>query len=223
MSAPDSDRTEPGSDRLILFTRYPRPGATKTRLIPAVGPEGAAAVQRELAERAFAFARMARAQGGIDLEVRTTGAEPAEFEPVYGTDLAFVEQGSGDLGQRLARAFSQAFAAGFERAAVIGTDCPDATDARLLGSFDALRSSSAVIGPAEDGGYWLFGLELAAAGHLDELFAGIEWGTGEVAAATRTRVAAAGLQLAELEVLSDVDRPEDLERWLENQPRTGLP
>ncbi len=223
MSAPESNRDEPGTDRLILFTRYPRPGETKTRLIPAVGPEGAAAVQRELAERTFAFARMARARGRVDLEVRVTGAEPAEFEPVYGADLNFVEQGAGDLGQRLARALKEAFAAGFERAAVLGTDCPEATDVQLLQGLEALRSASAVIGPAEDGGYWLLGLERAAAGHLATLFADIEWGTDRVAEVTRARLAAAGLELTELETLADVDRPEDLERWLGSRPRTSLP
>ena len=91
----------------------------------------------------------------------------------------------------------------------IGADAPDLTAALLRDAADALRHSPAVIGPAEDGGYWMLGLR----GDVPCIFEGIDWGTDAVFAQTAARLAEAGIAPTILPTLADCDRPEDLARW----------
>jgi rSAM/selenodomain-associated transferase 1 len=186
--------------RILLFTRFPEPGRAKTRLIPALGPRGAAQLHRRLTERTLAQVRAT----GLPFEVRTTGRPRQEFVEWLGTE-AVADQGEGDLGERLQRA-GPPYPCIF-----IGADAPDLTAADLLDAARALASHDAVIGPAKDGGYWLLGL----ARPLDALFADMEWGTDRVLPATLARLEAAGMKTARLRVLADLDRPEDLQRWPE--------
>lgn len=186
------------SPRVVLFARYPHAGQAKTRLIPALGPDGAARLHRTLTERTVMTVR----QSGLVLEVRSTGAAVATFAEWLGAEN-IVDQGDGDLGERLARAgppYPTLF---------IGADAPDVTPALLRDAADALISARAVIGPAEDGGYWLLGLTRA----VDGVFAGIDWSTDAVCAQTRARLADAAIDPVMLPVLADCDRPEDLARW----------
>lgn len=184
--------------RVVLFTRYPEPGRAKTRLIPALGAAGAAALHRKLTERTLAAVR----QSGLELEVRTTGAPVEAFADWLGGDDV-VDQGAGDLGARLARAgppYPTIF---------IGADAPDVTPALLRKAAEALTHATAVIGPASDGGYWLLGLARV----VPDIFAGIDWGTGAVFEQTRMRLTAAAVDPVVLPELADCDRPEDLKRW----------
>ena len=192
--------------RLILFTRYPEPGRTKTRLIPALGAEGAAALQQRMSEAIVA--RMARfaARSPVSLEIRYAGGTRQAVEAWLSSDIPCLDQGAGDLGDRLRRAFSQAFAEGNRQVVVIGADCPDLTPALFAQAFAALESRELVLGPALDGGYYLIGLNRPA----PELFANIPWGSGEVLAATLKQAQAMALSTRLLEPLADVDRPEDL-------------
>ena len=186
------------SPRVVLFTRYPEPGRAKTRLIPALGEHGAAQLHRMLTERAIATTQAA----GLSLEVRTTGALVARCVDWLGP-LAFIDQGEGSLGDRLARA-----AAPYPTI-FIGADAPDLTPALLHNAADALARARVTIGPAADGGYWLLGLREATAG----VFEGIEWGTERVFAQTMTRLSNSGIAPIVLPELADCDRPEDLVRW----------
>jgi rSAM/selenodomain-associated transferase 1 len=190
--------------RILLFTRFPEPGRAKTRLIPALGAAGAAELHRRLTERTLEQVRAT----ALPFEVRTTGRPPQEFVGWLGTD-AVVDQGEGDLGERLQRA-GPPYPCIF-----IGADAPDLIAADLHDAVRALASHDAVIGPAEDGGYWLLGL----ARPLDALFADMEWGTDRVLPATLARLGAAGMSTARLRVLADLDRPEDLQRWPELSAR----
>lgn len=186
------------SPRVVLFARYPEAGRAKTRLIPALGAEGAARLHRTLTERTV----MAVRQSGLALEIRSTGAAVATFADWLGAEN-IVDQGEGDLGERLARAgppYPTLF---------IGSDAPDLTPALLRNAADALIHAPAVIGPAADGGYWLLGLARAVA----DVFAGIDWSTDAVCAQTTARLAAAGIDPVMLPELADCDRPEDLVRW----------
>ena len=185
--------------RLVLFTRYPEPGLAKTRLIPALGPDGAARVHRRLTERSVATMR----ESGLPIELRITGAEPAAFAAWLGDDLVFVPQGDGDLGERMTRASSDA------PVILLGADTPDLAAAHLIKAATALARSDIVIGPAEDGGYWLLGL----ARPMPFLFTDMPWSTDAVFPITRARLAEAGLEPKLLVTLADCDRPEDIAHW----------
>ena len=189
--------------RIVVFTRFPTPGRAKTRLIPALGAERAAALHRRLAERTLDVVRAS----GLPFEVRSTGAPQADFIEWLGIDglgpATVVDQGGGGLGERLV-------AAGPPYPTVfIGSDAPDLTPDLLSQAASALDRAPAVIGPAEDGGYWLLGLRA----RCDAVFADIPWSTDRVCAETLVRLEAASLCPAWLPTLADCDRPEDLVRW----------
>lgn len=196
-------------DRLILFTRYPEPGVTKTRLIPALGKNGAADLQRRMTEAAAVQAEM------------VAGSRPVGFDICYdGQDHELVTQwlktlapkgkcrpqGEGDLGLRMRRAFEQAFAEGCQRVVLFGCDCPKLTAMIMEQALAALADHDLVIGPALDGGYYLLGMT----GPHYFLFENIEWGNDAVLANTIKQAEAFGLRIFLLESLADVDRPEDL-------------
>lgn len=186
------------SPRVVVFTRYPAPGAAKTRLIPALGADGAAALHRRLTERTLVAVRAS----GLPFEVRVTGARPEAIGAWLG-DAPAVDQGASDLGDRLRRAgppYPTLF---------IGADAPDLAPDHLCAAALALAGAEVVIGPAEDGGYWLLGLARAR----DTLFADMPWGTERVYSETLARLATAGVVPAILPTLADLDRPEDLARW----------
>lgn len=193
--------SDPQDVRIVAFARFPVAGLCKTRLIPAVGPDGAAAIHTRLVERCIAAMR----GSGLCVELRTTGAETAAFRDWLGDDISFIDQGEGDLGDRLTRA-----AAPYP-VIFIGSDAPDLDATRLIAAANALRGAEAVIGPAEDGGYYLLGLSAPA----PWLFTEMDWGTETVFAETMRRLAAHGIAPVVLDPLADVDRPEDLARWPE--------
>ncbi|HAK94415.1 MAG TPA: hypothetical protein DCM87_05300 [Planctomycetes bacterium] len=194
---------------LILFTRYPEPGTTKTRLIPALGAEGAARLQRRMTERAVAAARALARSRGAAVRVAFSGGSAARMRRWLGNSIAFVPQAGADLGERMLDALQGAFAAGHRRVVLAGTDCPGLGEAVLAGAFDTLPAHDLVLGPALDGGYYLIGMARA----IPELFAGIPWSTEVVFERTRAAAAAKGLRIACTQVLGDIDRPEDLQAW----------
>jgi rSAM/selenodomain-associated transferase 2/rSAM/selenodomain-associated transferase 1 len=199
-------------DRLLLvFARVPEPGVAKTRLIPALGPEGAARLQRRMTARTLAAVAGAP---GWRSELRLAGSGAGRTAGVPDAACRCVPQGDGDLGERLRRAFAEGFASGAAAVAAIGTDCPGLGAADVADAFRALETHDAVFGPACDGGYWIVGLRRQAferAGR--ELFAGIPWGGPAVLSASRDAAAGAGLSVASLRTLADVDRPADLAEW----------
>ncbi|WP_206675229.1 TIGR04282 family arsenosugar biosynthesis glycosyltransferase [Alteripontixanthobacter muriae] len=182
---------------LALFARYPEPGQCKTRLIPALGQRGAADMHRKLVERTLAVMRAS----GLPFTVWITGAAAEAFRQWLGPDVDLQEQGPGDLGDRLARVPAPMI--------LIGADIPDLTADHLRSAVTALQEAPFVMGPAEDGGYYLLGCAQAA----PFLFTAIAWGGDTVAAETRHRIAARGMDCVKLEPLADLDRPEDLHRW----------
>lgn len=200
------------ADVLILFTRHPRPGAVKTRLIPLLGAAGACALHRRLAEHAAARAAEAARLRPAALEVRLDGADADAGAAWLGSGFRFRPQGPGGLGARMQRALAQAFASGAERAVLAGSDVPGLGAETLVRAFAALERSDLVFGPAADGGYYLVGAAAAAFAGAAACFddRGIAWGSGRVLAQSLAAAAAAGLRCATLETLADVDRPEDL-------------
>ena len=196
-------------DRLIIFTRYPEPGKTKTRLIPLLGSEGAAEVHRQMAEHTLKRARELERRGLLSLEVRYDGASRSYMEQWLGTEISFSHQGKGELGARMARAFYETFQAGMNRVVITGTDCPGLTIDLMQEAFDTLRQTDLVIGPANDGGYYLIGLRKA----VSQLFVDMPWGSAGLLERTIRVAKDIGLSVLLLKPLDDVDRPGDLSVW----------
>ncbi|HIK44255.1 MAG TPA: TIGR04282 family arsenosugar biosynthesis glycosyltransferase, partial [Leptolyngbyaceae cyanobacterium M65_K2018_010] len=194
---------------LILLARYPQPGQVKTRLIPALGAEGAAQVYRQLAEHTVAQGRILQSQRSLALNLWYTGATEAAMQTWLGEGLIYQAQPQGDLGDRLTAAFRFAFDQGYGSAIAVGTDCPGLNAGILEQGFTALENHPLVLGPAQDGGYYLIGLKQL----WPRLFQGIAWSTASVLAQTLAQARQLGLTPAFLPTLTDVDRPEDLAAW----------
>lgn len=192
---------------LIVFARAPTPGAVKTRLVPLLGQEGAAALHVRLVKRAL---ETARAASFTTIELHCApGTDDPFFRFCAGHyGVPIVAQTGDRLGSRMAAAFERALVT-HARALLIGSDCPVLNPRYLRQAERALREDAeAVLGPCEDGGYALIGLRRADG----RLFDGVPWGGSEVMTETRNRLSALGWTWRELGTLWDVDRPEDYER-----------
>ena len=197
---------------VIVFARAPTTGAVKTRLIPLLGAEGAAELHARLLKRTLATARAADFRR-IELH-GTPGIDDPFFR--FCAEHFAVElraQADGDLGARMLVAF-QSTLVDCPRALLVGSDCPALSARHLRQADGALRDAAdAVFVPCEDGGYALIGLRRVDA----RLFDGIEWGGGNVMADTRARLSELGWRCRELEMLWDVDRPEDYARLVASE------
>jgi rSAM/selenodomain-associated transferase 2/rSAM/selenodomain-associated transferase 1 len=193
-------------DHLLIFARLPKAGANKTRLIPALGAENATLVYRQLVDRTLSQARQLAYERSCQATVCYTGGLACEVRAAFGDDLAYCEQEGSSLGDRLQHATKSAFEAGAKRVVVIGTDCPSLTSSDLRTAFDQLEAHDIVIGPAQDGGYYLIGLNA----ELASLFADIDWSTSQVLEQTLHKTRELGLRVHQLRMLPDVDYPEDL-------------
>ena len=195
--------------RVLVFSRLPEPGTTKTRLIPALGAQGAASLQHQMTRHTLKQVRRFALAGGSDVEVRFAGGDASAMVTAFGPHWRYVSQGRGDLGERLARAFDDAFRAGMQRVICIGSDCPG-LDAVMLGeAMSVLANHDVVIGPATDGGYTLIGMNRP----YPHLFDQIDWGSPNVLQQTLQRCASMRLKVHQLRTLVDVDEPEDLSVW----------
>lgn len=201
--------SETAKERLIIFTRYPEPGLTKTRLIQALGAEGAAALQRQMTEYTLSKVRELQSCHSIAVEVHFDGGKQQLMQDWLGPDIVYQPQGQGDLGSRIARSLSLALQSGTDRVVIIGTDCPGLNAQLMAQAFHQLHSHDLVLGPAIDGGYYLLGLRY----FIPQLFSGISWGTAEVLQQTVDIAKNLNLSVAYLPHLADVDRPEDLPVW----------
>jgi rSAM/selenodomain-associated transferase 1 len=191
-------------DRLIVFVKAPRPGAVKTRLAAALGPEAAAGLYRAMAEE----------------EIRRTAPRGEEYDRVFCFDPPDAEdeitrwlpgqalrpQDGADLGARMAHAFAEAFAAGARRVAIVGTDVPGCGREHVAEALAALDAHDLALGPTHDGGYYLLALDRPR----PALFPSIPWSTPSVFTATAERAGVLGLSVRVLEPLRDIDTLEDV-------------
>ncbi|HEY9852963.1 MAG TPA: TIGR04282 family arsenosugar biosynthesis glycosyltransferase [Leptolyngbyaceae cyanobacterium] len=207
---------------LIVFTRYPEPGKTKTRLIPVLGAEGAANLHRQMAEYAIAQAKQLTSSHQVSVEVHFTGGNLNLMRSWLGNDIIYQPQIEGDIGLKMSAAFKAAFNQNINYVSIIGSDCPKLNYQLISQAFDSLLQHDLVIGPATDGGYYLIGLSR----FIPELFKGINWSTAEVFQQTIEIAARLNLSVAYLPKLSDIDRPEDLAildfRFSIEQPRSQM-
>ncbi len=193
--------------RIVIFAKAPLAGLVKTRLIPALGAQGAADLARLMLCRTLEQALAANV-GPVELCVSPSQKDAVwESIPLPAT-VAWSNQGEGGLGVRMARATKRITGAG-ESILLIGTDCPEQDAAHLRHAATSLQQYDAVLTPTFDGGYALLGLNRFDA----SLFENIAWSTDTVASETQLRLAQLKWQTHYLPMMHDIDEPGDL-HWL---------
>lgn len=198
-------------EEVLIFTRYPRAGKVKTRLMAKLGRSATARLHRNLTERVLQQARQVKQSGQTGISVWFTGGTVEEMRDWLGSDLLLNKQVGNSLGARMAGAFRSTWANGIQAAVLIGSDCPGVDSALIAEAFERLHKHDLVLGPASDGGYYLIGLHRDVGNEkADLLFEDIAWGTAAALHQTFARAKQAGLSVATLKELHDIDRPEDL-------------
>jgi uncharacterized protein len=192
------------STAVIVFAKAPVPGLAKTRLAPALGAAGAAALAERMLCHALSQAAAADV-GPVELCAAPDAAHPALRAAAAGHGASLTEQGTGDLGLRMHRALARSLMR-HGRALLIGTDAPALNATVLRAASRALLDHDAVFVPALDGGYALVGQRLAD----PRWFSDMSWGHGRVMEHTRERLRAAGVRWAELPAVADIDAAADL-------------
>ena len=189
---------------VVVFGRQPVPGRVKTRLAADVGEEAAARVYAALLDYTIDTAVAA-----TENVVLSLAEAPAPGWPVPGAVRVEV-QGRGNLGRRMHEAFVRRFREGWGRVVLIGSDCACLRPEHLLRAAEALERRPVVLGPAEDGGFWLVGQRPPAA----DIFTGVRWSEPQTMESTRRRLRFLNLGWSELATLPDVDTKEDLKQVL---------
>jgi rSAM/selenodomain-associated transferase 2/rSAM/selenodomain-associated transferase 1 len=183
-------------------------------MIPALGADGAADLQRQMTNHIVSNVKALIDLSCLAVEVRFEGGDEKRMQTWLGPSFSYCHQGDGDIGRRMMAALSEAFQEGYESVVIIGSDVPDITSDILQQAFKKLQNNDLVLGPAADGGYYLIGMQMAAWDSADpELFEDINWGTGEVLSQSLEKAKKRGLSYGLLDTLKDVDRPEDLAVW----------
>jgi len=190
----------------VIFAKAPRAGDVKTRLIPALGAQGATELAQRLLQHAIAEAVVADIG---TLELCATRSDEGVWQDIpLAATVTRSEQGEGDLGERLARVAERVIAAG-RSVLLIGTDCPGLDAQYLRRVAQALETVDVVMAPTADGGYAALGLNR----YDPRLFANIAWSTSSVASETLSRIEQLGWTARRLGMLHDIDEPADL-RWV---------
>ena len=193
--------------RIVIFAKAPLPGLAKTRLVPALGAQGAADLARRMLDHTLAQA-LAAEVGPVELCVTPSSSDAAWQGLTLPATVTWSDQGDGDLGERMARA-AQRVTRAEESLLLIGTDCPALDAAHLRRAANSLQHFDATLVPTADGGYVLLGLNR----FHSSLFEAIEWSTDGVADETRRRLARLGWKVQDEPTVHDIDEPADL-RWL---------
>jgi len=196
------------SNLLIIFAKPPIAGKAKTRLIPALGAEGAASLHQKLLH--FTLDNLISPRGwDTQLSCASNREHPFFQTCLEGYDITLTSQIEGDLGEKMFHAIDQGLLA-YDNVIVVGSDCPALNKEDIQNSFNQLASGlDIVITPAEDGGYVLVG----ARQKIDkDVFNCIEWGSDTVLDETLKRVSDKNLTVNLQPMLWDVDVPDDLFR-----------
>ena len=192
--------------QLIIFGRYPAVGRTKTRLIPSLGPAGAAALQKQMTEKTVATACHRLPRRGVRVVLCHEGGDTHRFEQWLGKGkLDYTPQTTGDIGQRMFMAIKRASNQGSCQIVLIGTDIPGITSEIMDQAFESLDDHDLVLGPSTDGGYWLVGMKKPV-----NIFDGIVWSRADVLEKTLEIARQKQISIDLLDPLTDLDTPSDL-------------
>lgn len=210
-------RADPPRHRLSIFLKYPTSGQVKTRLAADLGSEEAAAIYRASIE--LTLARLQPYRQAVTLYVDPPDSLP-KMAAWLGPQWRLRPQQGATLGDRLAQATRHAFTEGAQHLVIIGTDSPWLTVDDIDAAFEALHAHDLVLGPTDDGGYYLIGLSRCE----PAIFEDIAWSTPAVYAQTMARAAQLGLRVHALRQRYDLDEVEDVERFLtEEQAHAPVP
>ena len=187
---------------LLVFQKNESLGSVKTRLAAQVGDVQALEIYRQLVRTTY------NSLVGLTFQIWAFFSDFIPKHPDYSPTKSFLQRGE-DLGARMKNAFSDAFKLGIEKVILIGTDCPELDFNSIHQAFASLDTADLVLGPAEDGGYYLIGMKKQS----DFLFEGITWSTSLVFSQTIAKAENQGMIVARLPVLADIDTLED---WLKH-------
>ena len=191
-----------GPNVLLYFVKYPTPGKVKTRLAKTVGDQEAAKLYSELAEKNLKVIASLHQRNICDLViVFDPPVKKEDFKRWFSVSCEYLPQCEGDLSERLMHAFGEAFQRGGRRVMALGSDTLGLTTDIIQQGFEALQSNDVVVGPAEDGGYYLIG----SASFQPKLFEGIAWSTSGVLAQTYKTINNLRLSYQTLRQLEDLD------------------
>jgi rSAM/selenodomain-associated transferase 1 len=203
---------------LIIFMKAPRLGTVKTRLQPELSPERSLALYMAMGED---LVSRFRNSADFDLQIHFWPPDAKkELQHWLGADLNYFPQNEGNLGVKMHLVFSHVFGQGCRRAVIIGSDLPALTGVHIRSAFQQLENHDAVLGPTDDGGYYLIGLKAL----YPELFENVKWSTEQVWPQTLRNARKTGLSFARLPRETDVDTfAEVFDLWKRlNQPQGGI-
>jgi len=201
---------------IIIFTRYPVPGQTKTRLIPVLGAEQAARFQKNLTQRIIKKTHAAVRESPAQLIISYAHTNLRKMQQWLGKEQTYFKQNGHNLGQKLSHSFAHAFKHDFDPVIIIGSDIPGLNSNILKTALYYAQNYPVVLGPAKDGGYYLISLQRVAFSPL--LFRHINWGTGSVLKETITRIDKLAQSYYLLPSLVDIDTPENIENFKKENP-----
>jgi len=195
------------SDRsaVLLFIKSPEKGKVKSRLAKTIGEDSALDVYKGLVYNTLENLRDGNYLFRLCFYPPDSGTIIKNW---LGNTYCYTPQNGKDLGERMKNAFVQAFSDGVEKVLLIGSDIPDMSISLINDAVKALDTNDAVIGPAQDGGYYLIGFNSAS--FLPDIFREIAWSTDSVFYQTMKVFGKSGLKVHVLRVLSDVDTFDDL-------------
>ena len=193
----------------VVMTKAPRPGQVKTRLTPPLTPEEAASLNICFL-RDTGAAIVSAGEGARGVVCYTPVGAEADYHGIFPDDFAFIPQRGTALGERLTLASQDLFAAGFSSVCLMGSDSPTVPASTFAQAIKILSSPDAgvVLGPTDDGGYYLIGFNKL---HR-RIFEEVDWSTESVLAQTKERANQSGLPFHLLPVAYDVDDRDTLSR-----------
>jgi rSAM/selenodomain-associated transferase 1 len=201
-------------DALIVVAKRPAPGQTKTRLTPPLTPEAASALYESFLCDTLDLMRCVR---GVRRIIAYLPHDASDYFQCLAPDFELMPQCGADLGARLDHALTHCLSNGCRRAVIMDSDSPTLPAEYLAQAFAEMEAADGVLGPCEDGGYYLIGLRQPAPRLLRE----VPMSTPTVARDTLALAAAEGLYLAQLPAWYDVDTAAELERL--RAEAAGLP
>ncbi len=197
---------------LLVFTRAPVPGQTKTRLIPLLGAQGAAEFHETVLSETLANAKASMFET-VEIWCEPDINHPFLQQCSLNFSCALTVQHGNNLGEKMHNATNETLAT-YNFVVLIGCDCPAISTDILNQSYQALSNGKdAVLGPSSDGGYYLIGLKKPN----PDIFQDMSWGEGDVADKTRHILNRQGLDYVELEELADIDTPDDYQKYIDHR------